>query len=73
MVPFLGESIRMTTFVQQLLPQSRCAIVNGGKKKLWIHVKVMVHQLHSHMSSTSCGKLCVVKELLLEIGQIILM
>lgn len=29
-----------------------------GKKKLWIHVKVMVYQLHSHMSSTSCGKLC---------------
>lgn len=24
----------MTTFVQQLLPQSRCAIVNGGKKKI---------------------------------------
>lgn len=58
MVPFLGESIHMTTFVQQLLPQSRYAIVNGGKKKLWIHVKVMIHQLHSHMSSTSCGKLC---------------
>lgn len=28
------ESIHMTTFVQQLLPQSRCAIVNGGKKKI---------------------------------------
>ena len=58
MVPFHGESIHMTTFVQQLLPQSRCAIVNGGKQNLWIHVKVMVHQLHSHMSSTSCSKLC---------------